>query len=206
VPAVVDMVTGLVVTNDYPQIALDLSTEWTAHHAAERAEMDALMADIDRDVNNGVHRAGFAAGQAAYEEAYDALFARLDLLSELLSGRRYLMGASITEADVRLFTALARFDAVYHGHFKCKRNKLTELPTLWAYARDPFSHRGFGETVDFGQIERRTTARITRSTRPGGAQGPGPGRVDGAARSRDAVTPESGLPLGGRPDSPGSTP
>jgi putative glutathione S-transferase len=165
VPAVVDTVTGLVVTNDYPQITLDLSTEWAAHHApgaaqllppdrAQRAELDALMTDVYRDVNNGVYRAGFAAGQGAYEEAYDALFARLDVLSDRLSTRRYLMGAAVTEADVRLFTTLVRFDAVYHGHFKCNRNKLTELPVLWAYARDLFSHRGFGDTVNFDHIKR----------------------------------------------------
>ncbi|HEX2805361.1 MAG TPA: glutathione S-transferase C-terminal domain-containing protein [Kineosporiaceae bacterium] len=165
VPAVVDTITGLVVTNDYPQITLDLSTEWTAYHApgapqllpsdpARRAELDALMADIYRDVNNGVYRAGFATGQEAYEEAYDVLFARLDVLSERLTEQRFLMGASITEADVRLFTTLVRFDAAYHGHFKCNRSKLTELPVLWAYARDLFSHSGFGETVDFGHIKR----------------------------------------------------
>jgi len=165
VPAVVDTVSGLVVTNDYPQITLDLSTEWAAYHAPgapqllpsqpqRRAEMDALIADIYRDVNNGVYRAGFATGQEAYEQAYDAVFARLDALSERLSTRRYLMGASITEADVRLFTTLVRFDAAYHGHFKCNRNKLTELPVLSAYARDLFAHPGFGETVDFGHIKR----------------------------------------------------
>jgi putative glutathione S-transferase len=165
VPAVVDTLTGLVVTNDYPQITLDLSTEWAAHRAAgapgllppdpaQRAELDALIADIYQDVNNGVYKAGFAASQAAYEQAYDALFARFDLLSERLATRRYLMGGSITEVDVRLFTTLVRFDAAYHGHFKCNRHKLTELPVLWAYARDLFAQPGFGDTVDFDHIKR----------------------------------------------------
>ena len=165
VPAIVDTVTGLVVTNDYPQITLDLSTEWTAHHApgapallpadpAARAEHDALVADIFRDVNNGVYRAGFATSQAAYEHAYDALFARLDALSARLRTRRYLMGPAISEVDVRLFTTLVRFDAAYHGHFKCNRNKLTEDDVLWAYARDLFALPGFGETVDFDHIKR----------------------------------------------------
>ena len=63
------------------------------------------------------------------------------------------MGDAITEADVRLFTTLARFDAVYHGHFKCNRNKLTEMPHLWGYARDLFQTPGFGETIDFDQIK-----------------------------------------------------
>jgi glutathionyl-hydroquinone reductase len=165
VPAIVDTLTGLVVTNDYPQITVDLSTEWAAFHApgapsllpadpAARAEHDALIADIFRDVNNGVYRAGFATSQESYERAYADLFARLDVLSERLEARRYLMGDAITEADVRLFTTLVRFDAVYHGHFKCNRNKLTESPVLWAYARDLFQTPGFGETVNFEHIKR----------------------------------------------------
>jgi putative glutathione S-transferase len=78
----------------------------------------------------------------------------MDCLEERLTGRRYLMGDSITEADVLLFTTLVRFDAVYHGHFKCNRNKLVEMPALWGYARDLFQTPGFGETVDFDQIKR----------------------------------------------------
>ena len=121
VPALVDTLTGRVVTNDYPQLTLDLSTEWRSLHAPDapdlypvelRAEMDALMAEIHTDVNNGVYRCGFATSQEAYEEAFRALFARLDALSERLAGQRYLMGEAITEADVRLFTTLVRFDAV----------------------------------------------------------------------------------------------
>jgi putative glutathione S-transferase len=95
VPAIVDTVTGLVVTNDYPQITLDLSTEWTDHHRpdapqlipADRAELDQLIEEIYRDVNNGVYRCGFATTQEAYEAAYDALFARLDVLEERLADR-----------------------------------------------------------------------------------------------------------------------
>ncbi|EEP73997.1 glutathione S-transferase [Micromonospora sp. ATCC 39149] len=163
VPALVDTLTGQVVSNDYPQLTLDLSTQWRSLHRAGapelypaelRVEMDALMADVHRDVNNGVYRCGFATSQAAYDEAFTALFARLDALSERLSGQRYLMGDAITEADVRLFTTLVRFDAAYHGHFKCNRHKLTELPVLWAYARDLFQTPGFGDTVNFDHIKR----------------------------------------------------
>ncbi|MGC4782802.1 glutathione S-transferase family protein [Micromonospora zamorensis] len=163
VPALVDTLTGRVVTNDYPQLTLDLSTEWRSLHAPDapdlypvelRPEMDALMAEIHTDVNNGVYRCGFATSQEAYQEAFRALFARLDALSERLAGQRYLMGEAITEADVRLFTTLVRFDAAYHGHFKCNRQKLTEMPVLWAYARDLFQTPGFGETVDFDHIKR----------------------------------------------------
>jgi putative glutathione S-transferase len=82
------------------------------------------------------------------------LFAQLDRLEDRLATRRYLVGDSITEADVRLFTTLVRFDAVYHGHFKCNRNKLSEMPVLWAYTRDLFQTPGFGDTVDFDHIKR----------------------------------------------------
>ena len=81
------------------------------------------------------------------------LFARLDSLSERLATRRYLVGDTITEADVRLWPTLVRFDAVYHGHFKCNRNKITEMPVLWAYARDLFQTPGFGDTIDFAQTK-----------------------------------------------------
>jgi glutathionyl-hydroquinone reductase len=163
VPAIVERSSGRVVTNDFPQISLDLSTQWRDYHRPGapdlypetlRAEIDAVNADVYRDVNNGVYRCGFATTQEAYDEAYDRLFSRLDELEERLAGQRYLVGDTLTEADVRLFTTLVRFDAVYHGHFKCNRSKLTEMPVLWAYARDLFQTPGFGETVDFDQIKR----------------------------------------------------
>ncbi|WP_068068688.1 glutathione S-transferase family protein [Nocardia xishanensis] len=162
VPAVVDIPTGQVVTNDYAQITLDFSTEWTEFHRAGapalypeplRAEIDEINDVVFRDVNNGVYRCGFAGAQDAYEAAYDRLFARLDWLSDRLAGQRFLVGDTITEADVRLFTTLVRFDAVYHGHFKCNRQKLSEMPVLWAYARDLYQTPGFGDTIDFAQIK-----------------------------------------------------
>ncbi|MFL6101126.1 MAG: glutathione S-transferase family protein [Actinomycetales bacterium] len=162
VPALVDVPTGAVVTNDFDRMTLDFSTQWSAHHrpgATElypeplREEIDAVNARVYADVNNGVYRCGFAGSQEAYDAAYDRLFAGLDWLSARLSRRRYLVGDNLTEADVRLFTTLVRFDAVYHGHFKCNRHKLTELPVLWAYARDLFQTPGFGDTVDFEHIK-----------------------------------------------------
>jgi glutathionyl-hydroquinone reductase len=163
VPAIVEIETGQVVTNDYPQLTLDLSTEWREHHRDGapdlypehlREEMDQVMEDVYRDVNNAVYECGFAGSQASYEDAYRRLFDRLDQLSERLGGQRYLMGDAITEADVRLFTTLARFDAVYHTHFKCNRQKLAEMPVLWAYARDLFQTPGFGDTIDFDHVKR----------------------------------------------------
>jgi glutathionyl-hydroquinone reductase len=163
VPAIVDVTTRQVVTNDYAQITLDFSTQWRRYHRrgapdlypeALRAEIDEVMDAVFRDVNNGVYRCGFAGTQRAYEAAYRRLFNRLDWLSERLAAQRYLVGDAITEADVRLFTTLVRFDAVYHGHFKCNRQKLSEMPVLWAYARDLFQTPGFGDTIDFDHIKR----------------------------------------------------
>ncbi|HYN74197.1 MAG TPA: glutathione S-transferase C-terminal domain-containing protein, partial [Nakamurella sp.] len=162
VPAIVDIPTGAVVTNDYGRMTLDLSTQWTRFHRdgapdlypeALRPEIDEVVEVVYRDVNNGVYRCGFARSQRAYEQSFARLFARLTWLSERLASRRYLVGDSITEADVRLFTTLARFDAAYHGHFKCNLRKLTEMPVLWAYARDLFQTPGFGDTVDFTHIK-----------------------------------------------------
>jgi glutathionyl-hydroquinone reductase len=163
VPAIVDIPSGQVVTNDYPQITLDLSTQWRDYHRDGapdlypehlRDEMDEVMELVYADVNNGVYRCGFAGAQERYEAAYHRLFDRLDWLSQRLSDRRYLMGDTITEADIRLFTTLVRFDPVYHGHFKCNRHKLSEMPVLWAYTRDLFFTPGFGDTIDFDHIKR----------------------------------------------------
>ena len=162
VPAIVDVPSKRVVTNDFAQMTLDFSTEWTAHHRDGapdlypeklRDEMDEVMQRVYTEVNNGVYRCGFAGSQGAYDKAHDRLFTALDWLEERLADQRYLVGDTITEADVRLFTTLARFDAVYHGHFKANRQKLAEFPALWAYARDLFQTPGFGDTIDFPQIK-----------------------------------------------------
>ncbi len=163
VPAVVDVPTGQVVTNDFPFITQDFFFEWREFHRPDapdlwpvdkRAEMEEVMQRIYTEVNNGVYRCGFAGSQAAYDAAYERLWVALDWLEDRLATRRFLMGEQITEADVRLFTTLARFDPVYHGHFKCNRQKLTELPNLWGYTRDLFQTPGFGSNTDFEQIKR----------------------------------------------------
>ena len=162
VPAMVEVDSRQVVTNDFPQITHDLFWEWRDHHRPDapdlwpddlREEMEEVMRRVFTEVNNGVYRCGFAGSQESYEEAYDRLWTAMDWLEERLTDRRYLMGDRITEADVRLFTTLARFDPVYHGHFKCNRNRLTEMPALWGYARDLFQTPGFGDTIDFDQIK-----------------------------------------------------
>jgi putative glutathione S-transferase len=207
VPAMVDVPTGQVVTNDYAQLTLDLSTQWREYHRPDapdlypehlRDEMDEVMAAVFRDVNNGVYRCGFAGSQEAYDQAYERLFARLDQLSERLRDRRYLTGDTITEADVRLFTTLVRFDAVYHGHFKCNRQKLTEMPVLWAYACDLFQTPGFGDTVDFEQIKKHYYV-VHRDINPTGIVPRGPD-LSGW------LTPSGREQLGGSPFGDGAPP
>ncbi len=207
VPAIVDVPTGQVVTNDFNQITLDMSTEWTAFHRPGaprlyppelRAEIDEVAELVFRDVNNGVYQAGFAPTQAAYEQAYHRLFDRLDWLSDRLRDQRYLVGDTITEADVRLFTTLARFDAVYHGHFKCNRQKLSELPVLWAYARDLFQTPGFGDTTDFDHIKRHYYV-VHRTINPTGIVPAGPDLANW-------LTPHGREALGGRPFGDGTPP
>ncbi|BDT97843.1 MULTISPECIES: glutathione S-transferase family protein [Nocardia] len=207
VPAVVDVPTGQVVTNDYAQITLDFSTEWTEHHRPGapqlypeplRAEIDEVNLAVFRDVNNGVYRCGFAGAQDAYDAAYDRLFRRLDWLSERLAAQRYLVGDTITEADVRLFTTLVRFDAVYHGHFKCNRSKLTEMPVLWAYARDLYQTPGFGDTIDFGQIKTHYYV-VHRDINPTGIVPKGPDLSNW-------LTPHGREALGGMPFGDGTPP
>jgi putative glutathione S-transferase len=207
VPAIVDTSTGQVVNNDYAQMTLDLSGEWRAHHrpgapdlypVQRRDEIDEVNRVVFEDVNNGVYRCGFAGSQQAYEEAYRQLFDRLDWLSIRLAHQRYLVGDSITESDIRLFTTLVRFDAVYHGHFKCNRQKLTEMPVLWAYARDLFQTPGFGDTVDFDHIKRHYY-EVHRDINPTGIVPAGPDLTGWLTEhGRDA--------LGGRPFGDGSPP
>ncbi|MFF8031974.1 MULTISPECIES: glutathione S-transferase family protein [unclassified Streptomyces] len=207
VPAIVDVSSGQLVTNDYQRITLDLATEWTALHregapdlypASRRDEIDAVTEDVFQDVNNGVYRAGFATGQEEYEAACTGLFRRLEKLAERLEKQRYLVGDTITEADIRLFTTLVRFDAVYHGHFKCNRWKLTENRVLWAYARDLYQTPGFGDTVDFDHIKRHYY-QVHTGINPSGIVPLGPD-LSGW------TTPHHRAELGGRPFGDGTPP
>ncbi|MGW1768538.1 glutathione S-transferase family protein [Streptomyces sp. NPDC002073] len=207
VPAIVDVASGQVVTNDFPRITLDMSLEWTRYHrpgapalypTALRPQIDAVNDRVYRDVNNAVYEAGFAGSQEAYEDAYARLFAALDWLSARLERSRYLVGDTLTEADVRLFTTLVRFDAVYHGHFKCNRQKLTEMPVLWAYARDLFQTPGFGDTVDFAHVKRHYYV-VHDDINPTGIVPDGPDPTGWLA-------PHGRAALGGRPFGADGTP
>ena len=149
------------------------------------SHIDALNAEIYPAVNNGVYRAGFATTQAAYEEAYQELFAMLDQIEHRLAGQSFLLGEQITEADWRLFTTLLRFDPVYHGHFKCNRNRLADFPELWDYTRTLYQVPGVAETVHFDHIKRHYYGSH-RTINPTGVVAAGP-RIDFSAPTRRAV-------------------
>ncbi|SHJ30521.1 putative glutathione S-transferase [Roseomonas rosea] len=158
VPVLWDRQRRTIVNNESAEIIrmLDHAFGGAEDHYPEdlRAEIDDLNATVYDRVNNGVYKAGFATTQAAYEDAVRPLFETLDALDRRLAGQRYLMGGRLTEADIRLFTTLVRFDLVYHGHFKCNLRRIADLPALFPYLRDLFQTQGFGETCDFGHMKR----------------------------------------------------
>jgi putative glutathione S-transferase len=162
VPVLWDRETERIVSNSDDDILRMLETEFEAfagdrtdyYPAEQRAEIDELNAWIFETVNDGVYRAGFATAQAAYERAAYALFEALDELEARLASRRYLFGARPLETDWRLFPTLIRFDAVYHGHFKCNLRRIVDYPNLYGYLRDLYQLPGIAATVDFDHIKR----------------------------------------------------
>lgn len=113
-----------------------------------RHEIDAVNQRVYDTLNNGVYRAGFATSQKAYDRAVTEVFNTLDWLEETLTMQRYLVGEQLTEADIRLFTTLIRFDAVYFGHFKCNLKRIVDYPNLFEYLLDIYQHEGIAETVN----------------------------------------------------------
>ena len=162
VPVLWDKEQGTIVSNESSEIIRMLNSAFDHlgarpgdyYPAEHRQEIDAVNHRIYRDLNNGVYRAGFATDQSAYEDAFAGVFDTLDWLEARLSHQRFLVGPTLTEADIRLFTTLVRFDAVYHGHFKCNRQTLIEFPKLWNYTRSLFQHPDIRPTVDFDHIKR----------------------------------------------------
>lgn len=161
VPVLWDKRKKMIVNNESSEIIRMLNSAFAAftpdrtdyYPPALRDEIDALNARIYDTVNNGVYRAGFATAQDAYEEACRALFKTLDELEERLSQSRYLIGATQTEADWRLFTTLVRFDAVYYGHFKCNVRRIVDYPNLSNYLRDLYQVPGVAGTVNIDHIK-----------------------------------------------------
>ena len=196
VPVLWDKERRTIVNNESSEIIRMLNREFDAfgdasldfHPAALHAEIDRVNELVYENVNNGVYRAGFATSQVAYEEAFGALFATLDELERRLSRARWLCGNRPTEADWRLFTTLVRFDAVYHGHFKCNLRKLDEYPALSGYLRDLYQVPGVAETVDLDHIKTHYYRSHT-TINPTGIVPKGPVLALGAPHGREKLGP-----------------
>jgi len=162
VPALWDRKKGTLVNNESSEIIRMFNSEFETvagaredyYPVALRGEIDAVNKVVYENINNGVYRCGFATTQAAYERAFDALFGALDAMEARLGRTRYLVGDRITEADWRLFPTLVRFDAVYHGHFKCNLRRIEDYPNLSNYLRDLYQVPGVADTVDMDHIKR----------------------------------------------------
>jgi putative glutathione S-transferase len=162
VPVLWDKVAGTIVNNESREVLRMLDHDFGAAFAPGARDFapPALVQAIDREidalyapVNDGVYRAGFATTQEAYEEAATALFAALDAYEARLARQRFLLGAELTEADVCFFTTLARFDPVYHYHFKCNVRRLRDYENLWGYVRDVYQQPGVAATVNLEHIK-----------------------------------------------------
>ena len=161
VPTLVDTKTHKVISNDYFRLPNQWETDWKKFHKADapdlyplelRDEIDKLNNIIFIDINTSVYRIGNAVSKEKREKNLDAFFNRLDWLEERLSKQRYLFGNKLTDSDIRLYTTLARFDAVYYPLFKVNRKRLTDYPNVWNYAKDLYQTPGFRETTYFEKI------------------------------------------------------
>jgi putative glutathione S-transferase len=162
VPVLWDRQTRAIVSNNFPDITIDLGTQfgqwadpaYDLYPERLRPEIDAISETVYATVNNGVYRCGFASTQDSYHQAFGDLFGTLDELEQRLAGQRYLVGGQLTEADIRLWVTLARFDSVYYSHFKANKRRITDYPSLWRYARDLYAEPAFRETTRFDHIKR----------------------------------------------------
>ena len=162
VPVLWDTQNQTIVNNESSEIIRILNSAFDAFGNANldlypkhlRVAIDEVNADVYENLNNGVYKSGFARSQKAYETAVTALFECLDRLEHRLAATRYLTGNVFTEADIRLFTTLVRFDPVYHGHFKCNLARLIDYPNLWNYTLDIYQMPGIAETVNLDHIKR----------------------------------------------------
>ena len=169
VPVLWDRHTHAIVNNESADIVRMFNAAFDGVGAAAtdfypealRPRIDAWNARLEADVNEGVYRAGFAATAAAHADAVDRLFAAFDDLDAYLATSRFLCGDALTEADIRLFPTLLRFDAVYHDLFRCQRRHLSEYRHLWAYTRDIYQWPGVAGTVNMGHIRRHYFGSLT---------------------------------------------
>jgi glutathionyl-hydroquinone reductase len=161
VPVLWDRKTRTIVNNESSEIIRMLNAEFDAfgdgsldlYPEALHRDIDEVNAFVYANVNNGVYRCGLAKSQGAYEESFRNLFAALDELETRLGRQRWLVGDRFTEADLRLFPTLVRFDTVYYVLFKCNRRRLVDYPNLWNYTRETYQMPGVAETVDFPRIK-----------------------------------------------------
>lgn len=161
VPVLWDKKTNTMVSNESAEIMRMFNTAFnditgnTDDYYPEhlQAEIDEMNEFVYPNINNGVYKAGFSTSQEVYEEEVKALFAALDKLEAHFAEHDYLVGDQLTEADLRLFTTLVRFDPVYFGHFKCNIKQLVDYPNLWAYTKKLYHHNGISETVNFDHIK-----------------------------------------------------
>ena len=162
VPVLFDKKTKTIVNNESSEIIRMLNTAFDdlgakpGNYVPDQwlEEIDTVNDFVYHRINNGVYKAGFATKQEVYEEEVAALFEALDQMEERLAGQDYLVGNRLTEADIRLFTTLVRFDTVYFGHFKCNLKPLTAYPKLWAYTKRIYQLPGIAQTVNFDHIKR----------------------------------------------------
>lgn len=150
----------------------------------QREAIDEVNAWVYPQINNGVYKAGFATSQEAYDEAVNGVFAALDKAETILEKQRYLTGNKLTEADLRLWTTLVRFDPVYVTHFKCDRHRISDYPNLYGFLRDIYQMPGIAETVDFAHI-RNHYYRSHATINPYGIISTGPAQDLDAAHGRD---------------------
>jgi len=162
VPVLWDKQTGTIVNNESADILRMLGTEFNAfgnmnldlYPYALRAEIDEINAFVSDRINIGVYKVGFASSQTDYDRAIDPLFDALDVLEARLSNQQYLVGNRLTEADIRLFVTLIRFDVAYYTALNCNLRHLTDYPSLWNYTRHIYHFPGVAETVKFNHIKR----------------------------------------------------
>lgn len=162
VPVLWDTVTKRIVTNSDDDLLRMFNSEFNEFTTSTidlypnglRKDIDALNEFIYENVNDGVYRAGFATSQRVYEKAVLRLFDALDQLEKQLADHRYLFGPRFVETDWRLFVTLIRFDAVYHGHFKCNIRRIIDYPNLFGYLKDLYQTDGIAETVNLDHIKR----------------------------------------------------
>ncbi len=160
VPVLWDKERDSIVNNESREIMRMLDTRFDEYADGDtllpegrEEDVDQVLDEIYEPINNGVYRAGFASSQEAYDDAIDDLFAALDRWDDVLADQRYLVGDTLTEADVAMFTTLVRFDEVYHTHFRCNVRRITDYENLWGYVRDIYQTDGVAETVDMSHIK-----------------------------------------------------